>query len=214
MTLEVGSSNCVFQVHLGIVTKQSKVFAAAFKIDAKTRQGFKEAAERSMRLPEEAPDTVKVFVHWLYTGQCPSTANGPADADNNTKLSTSLVDLYVFGDKYDVPRLREDCFNALIGAFGWKSVPGYHVAAHAYKLTPSESPLRKLFAIGLGTRIQESWIDSLKKEQPCLIKRPQLMFDILLVLAERPNRANTCPVRLKALLPEVAPDKTENKSQS
>ena len=206
-----------FHVQRGIVIQNSKVFAAAFKIDEATGSGFKEATESSMRLPEETPSTFKLFVHWLYTGIHPSTKKEPELWGDYEKILKCLVDLYVFGDKYDVPKLRSGVFKALIGATRWTRVLGFHAAAHAYDLTSSGSPLRQLFAIGLALQININWKSELEKsEKSTLSEHPDMMFDILMIMSGRATNPGDEYViaKLNALLPEVTREKMEDKPQS
>ena len=206
-----------FHVQRGIVIKQSKVFAAAFRVDETTGSGFKEATESSMRLPAETPRTFKLFVHWLYTGKYPSTEKVSASWDESTKTITSLINLYVFGDKYDVPNLRLNVFNALLESTRCRKILGFALAIYVYELTTSTSPLRKLFSIRIAHELDNDWESELGAcEKSALREHPDMMFDLLMLMSERSigDSDEYVMTRLKALLPEVAPERMEDKAQS
>lgn len=71
---------------------------------------------------------------------------------NQAKDFILLVDLYVFGDKIDVPSFQNASIDAIcqlcstpIGNKTLWTVPQSHVLSHAFKHTPAPSPLRPLF---------------------------------------------------------------------
>ncbi len=206
----MGPTEHPFQVHLGIVTQQCKVMAAAFRVDEKTGHGFQEGKERSMSLPEESVDLFRLFVHWLYTGRCPSGILRPKIEAKKDKPAYDLVDLFIFGDKYDVPQLRLSCLEELIHVFSWTPVPYWSLATHAYKTTQMISPLRKLFAVAYATRLSA---DYLKKEVHAkeLIDSPEFAVDLVGVLSERNNQISNASRR--ALLDAVLSDAKKQEEQ-
>ena len=100
--LIVGEAQKKFTVHKLLLCRIAPFFRAALEGD------FKEASEQKIDLPEESSEVIERFVLWLYTGS-------PLDSEENVQdLDPRLpVRLYIIGDKYDIPDLRNLALDTL-----------------------------------------------------------------------------------------------------
>jgi hypothetical protein len=108
----VGKKAQLFTIHLELLTHYSPFFHNALK------GSFKEAHEKLVTLPDTSSRVVELFVHWLYHQRLPTKGDSPQllamyldDKDAYVQLE-NLVDLYIFCDKYDVPKLKRLCLDA------------------------------------------------------------------------------------------------------
>ena len=119
---------------------------------------FKEAYAKTVTLPEDSSTIFAFFVHWLKHGRFPDKNldndkfliqlwKGPRTPACEFGHPDYLVRLYLFGDKYDIKILRNECILALISNLqrgkepAW---PSHLVINHAYKLLPPKSSLCRL----------------------------------------------------------------------
>ena len=179
---EIGMNKDLYHVHIGVVTKHSTVLAAAFRTN-ENGSGFKEAMENAMSLPDESSEVFKLFVHWLYTGKCPKE-NKLKDHDINS-VTIRLVTLYIFGDKYDVPKLRAEVFRELINVSLRYPFPSFTVGTLVYRLTPAGSPLRELISTTFATHVKPAWFGPPSRFESVLGEYPELMLDMLQVVVAR-----------------------------
>jgi hypothetical protein len=93
-------------------------------------------------------------VHWLYYQRFPNKACGDNhgllvlwEEDGRGAIS-SCVDLYVFGDKYEIGKLRLDCINKsarLVNDLGPSiGLPAPSSTRNAFEYLPSDSPMCRL----------------------------------------------------------------------
>jgi hypothetical protein len=114
---------------------------------------FKESRNKTVRLEDEDPMDSEFFVHWLYYSDFPSKRKGDDEAlqklwdceqEGGVKKSSSLIRMYVLGDKYDVPALRSDAmttlFHHIIDDIE-THVPGWDTVGYAYDHLNDDSPL-------------------------------------------------------------------------
>ena len=100
-------------MHLDLLTHHSPFFRATLT------GSFKEADEKLVTLPDTASNTFELFVHWLYYQRLPVETDSSElfalydDAEDDEVLYESLVSLYIFCDKYDVPGLKRECLDTL-----------------------------------------------------------------------------------------------------
>ena len=211
---EVGPSKVLFHVHRGIITRQSKVLAAAFHTKKDGTEGFKEATELTMNLPEEDPDNFRLFVHWVYTGRCSSVTGMSQEEAEESTLGERLVKLYVFGDKYDIPKLRVVVFKELIEVMSKGRLPSFEVPFCAYRLTTTESPLRKLCAVAYGSAFGPTWLA--RGHLATISKCPEFTVDFLGVVGNRVTdwSRNVRRAGLESLVSSVAPEKDKPDTKS
>ncbi|KAK5736349.1 hypothetical protein LTR17_007513 [Elasticomyces elasticus] len=97
----VGADKMSFDVDRGTACFYSGYFEAALKQDS-----FKEGKDGIIELAEEDEVLFEYFIKWLYSGQLPIT---PPKGDN----FDILCDLWLFGDRRDVPLLQNQALDAI-----------------------------------------------------------------------------------------------------
>jgi len=109
----VGPKAKRFTVHLNLIVYHSPFFLAALK------GPFKEAKDKVVALPDTDANIFELFANWLYRQRFPTEADSPQllalyhrDEDANFRFDR-LVRLYVFSDKYDVPKLKRQCLDTI-----------------------------------------------------------------------------------------------------
>ncbi|KAF2656833.1 hypothetical protein K491DRAFT_715052 [Lophiostoma macrostomum CBS 122681] len=107
-TLFVGAKKERFAVHEALLVCYSRFFRAALTGKSK------EAEEKAITLEGDHVETVEFFVHWLYHQQLPDKMpteypeileKWMKDDDCGARKIEQLVRLYIFCDKYDIPKL-------------------------------------------------------------------------------------------------------------
>ncbi|KAF2804175.1 uncharacterized protein BDZ99DRAFT_467547 [Mytilinidion resinicola] len=114
VTLIIGPDATPFDIHRELLCKRSEFFRGAFK------GGFREAGERSMVLDDVSVFLMRQFMRWIYNGAFPFTAtieDGRNDDVHAILDPDELLDLYIFGDRYDLPTLRGDSLAMIQEAF-------------------------------------------------------------------------------------------------
>lgn len=98
--------------------------------------GFKEAEEGLIILEDEDPDVFERFNGWLYTGDLLK------EVETSATISWSeLLDMCIFAEKRDVPRLHNATIDAMIRTIGAKrTVPGTEIG-YAWNNTADSSKL-------------------------------------------------------------------------
>ncbi|KAF2499024.1 hypothetical protein BU16DRAFT_557357 [Lophium mytilinum] len=105
VTLKVGPDAQPLSIHREMICQSSKYFTKAFK------GGFKEAEENCIAFKDVEVLTAQRFMHWLYTN---TLEDEEGDETGEVALSPlDLTHLYVFGDRYDVPELRNQIMREL-----------------------------------------------------------------------------------------------------
>ncbi|KAF2801143.1 hypothetical protein K505DRAFT_227038 [Melanomma pulvis-pyrius CBS 109.77] len=113
-----------------------------------------EAAENKIDLPHVEPETMELFIDWLYTGRFLAHGNFSLYPDdwnieydrNNEKREKDLTNLYVFGDAQDVPDLRHATINAFFEYLNHAGtpLPSLKWTADIFSRLPRSSPLLQL----------------------------------------------------------------------
>ncbi|KAF1849576.1 uncharacterized protein K460DRAFT_399694 [Cucurbitaria berberidis CBS 394.84] len=145
-TILVGPAEEKFVIHEELLTYYSGFFRAALT------GRFKEAEEKTVHLKDDNTHIFEFFVHWLYHQRFP-VAN---DADelyklwkgvsNNKEAQTNnLIRLHVFGDTYDVPKLKVSTMTTLckyaLRPCNDVALPKAHMVRFAFENLPEGSPL-------------------------------------------------------------------------
>jgi hypothetical protein len=91
--------------------------------------------------------TVEIFIHWLCTQRLPAKYSLWLKKDEvkpGTKgVQMTMLDTWIFADRFLISELRRDCEHALIDNFSNHSLPYYEVVISAYEHLPSTSPVLK-----------------------------------------------------------------------
>ncbi|KAF1922040.1 hypothetical protein BDU57DRAFT_423781, partial [Ampelomyces quisqualis] len=149
-TLVVGSAKAKFTIHQELLISQSPYFRAALT------SGFKEAKTRTIVMKTEDAQTVEFFVHWLYHVRFPCKDDAPelfalwTDGEGYGDLLTNnLIELHVFGDKYNVPQLRTHTITHLfyhIECELGEPLPDADMVRYAFDNLPAGAPMCKYLA--------------------------------------------------------------------
>ncbi|KAG9954074.1 hypothetical protein KCU85_g604, partial [Aureobasidium melanogenum] len=139
VSILVGPNKEKYNPHKDLLCFYSGFFRGAFK------GPFKEAAEGKIELPDVNPDIFEAFQVWLYS-------HSLRDGDNNKDSSKrpqllpcrTLAQLWVFGDKYEIPLLQNDSTDALLGKLEEENQFDVTVVQIAYQNTMQGSCLRRL----------------------------------------------------------------------
>lgn len=100
---------------------------------------FKEAGERTLRLPGWSVDVVQLFIYWAYKWKLPTVADhtpgssGQIEATKQAQLN--LVRLWMFGDQHFIPRMQNAAMERLLRLSG--NTP---TATEAIELAFQEAP--------------------------------------------------------------------------
>ena len=108
------------------------------------------AEDRAIKLPKDDPTAVRAMVYWMYHDAiCISSEMNDAEDFNTENDSTKTVyglfaKLYVLGEKYQTPRLKNDAIDAILCHY--ESTRGFHIeiSSYVYANMPGDSPFRKL----------------------------------------------------------------------
>ncbi|KAF3007879.1 hypothetical protein E8E13_010949 [Curvularia kusanoi] len=160
-TVLVGEERKRFIVHKDLLTYHSEFFRSALS------GNFKEAAEQTVPLPEDDPDTFEFFVHWLYHKDLPMKDNASTDLlqdwtseDNGGNLEKrNLIELHVFADRYRVEKLKVRTLEALFRYVQKNDVtlPSNRLICYAYENMPAGS--------GLLTLLVDVWCKYVEAEE-------------------------------------------------
>ena len=132
--LEVGPSKQRFSAHTSLLVRESDFFKAALS-------GAFEEASGLVSLPEDTPETVAMFMTWLYTRLCQQEA---VPGEIGARASTSsLLHLYIFADAKQVKKLQCDIVDHLLPRSQEKSIGPENISL-VFNNLPSNSPIRLL----------------------------------------------------------------------
>jgi hypothetical protein len=149
----VGPEEVRFVVHETLLVHYSKFFRAALT------GNFIEAQEKTVRMGEVDPDLFELFGHWLYYQRFPDTVFGDDDGILNlwTKRvsrksgkdtgTENCIYLHMFGDKYQIEKLRLDTINKLIfitANEAGEMYPNAKTIESAFHGLPRSSPMLQL----------------------------------------------------------------------
>ncbi|TIA38377.1 hypothetical protein D6C78_04034 [Aureobasidium pullulans] len=132
MTLVVGAEETHFTWFHEVLSFHSPFFAGAIKYSC-----YDESKNNTVRMPEDSPDVVREVGGYGLGSDNPSI-------DPWTYWDL-MVDIYIFGNKYGIPRLQNVAINEMISLFTDQfAFPRAATIDKVYELTPSGVSLRKL----------------------------------------------------------------------
>ena len=110
-----------------------------------------------MTLSDVSIGTFDVFVDWLYTQKLPEQdedstpdeAVGPWPSpysDETRNATEGLINLYIFADGHDIPKLRREVMDMLFSYLNSDDaiLPHYETIINAFSKLPERSPVRQL----------------------------------------------------------------------
>ncbi|THY91796.1 hypothetical protein D6C89_05552 [Aureobasidium pullulans] len=144
VTVVVGSKKKSYSLHKGLLCFYSDYFRAAFN------GSFKEATDGKIELMDVEPEVFDIFQVWLYSRRL----QAPADS---VLYFTRLAQLWVFGDKHQVPLLQNEVMDDIFAKRAQLKVFYPELVKLAYEQTPVGSPLRKavIEIVGHCMKLQE-----------------------------------------------------------
>ena len=132
----VGKKGVKFGMHKGLLTECSAYFRSALNWP------FQEAEEGIIKLDDVDPNIFDIFNTWLYTQTIP---DGFSDS-TTFKSSKILTELYIFGDKYSISKLKNTLIDQIIS---WEReisrLPSVSTIGYIYESIPQRDPIRQLF---------------------------------------------------------------------
>ncbi|KAL8802597.1 MAG: hypothetical protein Q9182_003687 [Xanthomendoza sp. 2 TL-2023] len=171
VTIEVRSQKRPFVVHKGLICSKSSHFKAAFT-------GLsKEAATQPIHLYEDSHEAFDIFHNWLYTRQVTATEGGK-DYHPNARL---CLDVYVLGDKYDVPELCNAAINSLSAAIAGSGQIIASFVLSVYERTQAKSPMHAFLVAILMQNHQHSVHEITIRNADPFREWPELLMDLIKV---------------------------------
>jgi hypothetical protein len=139
-----GEGQAKLTVHKDVLCSASPFFQAACKPE------WMKPEDKVITLPEDDPEAVKALVHWMYYNEICVDEEKAIFNDAETKEEVMrgawglFVMLFVLGEKYQMPRLRNDAIDAII-THRKSCELKLGVISYAYEnTTSSDSALRRL----------------------------------------------------------------------
>lgn len=144
MTVVVGSEKKSYLLHKGLLCFYSDYFRAAFN------GSFKEATDGKIELMDVEPKVFDIFQIWLYSRRLQTS-------EDSFPSYTTLGQLWVFGDKHQIPLLQNEVMDGIFAKEAELKVFHTSLVKLAYEQTPVGSPLRKavIEVTGYNMNLQE-----------------------------------------------------------
>ncbi|KAK4695162.1 hypothetical protein P7C71_g2538, partial [Lecanoromycetidae sp. Uapishka_2] len=181
----VGPTKQDFGIHKGLLCHHSRFFVKAFN------GSFSEASKRIVELPEDNVGIFSIVYTWLYSGQLLQAKDGEDVACS----SDQIVDLFVFGDKYDMSTLCNTVVDWIIDRFEKENrIPNSSTIAPAYEKTLPGSNLRKAVLI-TWTYYPERMAKLLENRGEILMKCPEFLLDFSKAVVEGYDKPRPSSVR-------------------
>lgn len=143
MAIKIGASDSpdsTIYVHKNLICNASPFFRAACKDE------WKQSEKSMIELPDDEPEVFEHFIHWLYTDQIDTidkTAFKNDDSEGVQQIIDLLVSLYVFADKVQCGKLKDEVLDRLMDSMraGW--IPTFPQVEKIYSNTAAGSKLRR-----------------------------------------------------------------------
>lgn len=135
-----------FGIHKGLLCRRSRFFKAA------CNGSFSEASKGTVELPEEDVETFAIVYTWLYSGKITLEKDGKDVAC----ACFHFAQLWIFGDKFDMPSLCDEAIDGILHEYQDKNVIMMAYARPIYSSTAKDSMLRKALVatyIGIGAKL-------------------------------------------------------------
>ena len=186
MVVEVGLEKQAFSIHKDLLCFYSDYFRGAFD------SGFKEAVEGKLSLPTEDPAVFDIFNGFIYTRQL----RDATDVQGPDLSFTTLVALWIFGDKYIVPALQ----NKAIDAFKERSdklkcIPWHSHLRTIYDNTLHGSPLRRIMTDMMA---YETTVSSKSRDKIMEVYPLEALVDLAFTLSDKSKEDVGLPAAKKA----------------
>ncbi|RMY72605.1 hypothetical protein D0862_14429 [Hortaea werneckii] len=183
----VGPENTHWALHEKLLCHRSPFFRNVFWTNTPTDKGNRQ--NPTFGLPDDDDIPFRHFVGWLYSDHIPPP--------REEKDLTTLIDLYLMGEKWTIPRLTHAVLDSIRGFYhDTDSWPSLRRVQYVYGHSEPESVLRQLLVScvarmlvlggGREQRMPEHWEKALRRNG-------QLAVDILLCVQKWPFEAERVP---------------------
>ena len=189
VTLIIGGAKIPSQVQVDLLCEASPVFKVAFN------RNFLEIYDRSMNLPEEAPEVFEQLSNWIYLGNYfnPKCTNTPEDQT----IYMFLVKMYVAADKYGILSLENQIMDEWhqVHHLSRKAQPSNsEVIDYAYKTTAPMSNLRKIIVAHYVWEVKHDWYCE-DESVTALSERPQFIKELVVDMSRKMSGSHKNPFR-------------------
>jgi hypothetical protein len=153
-----------YTVHKALLVHYSGFFSGALGSKA-----FKEAQDGVVTLDNVTECSLKIFLDLLYTGTIAPDSQWVGkyvEADlvdpESTSLSSSIIEAYIFADKYLVPDMQKFVMDVAV-SYSSTRVPWYAEVTLAFNNLPANSPLLQLL---VDMQCEQFNLEDADKEEP------------------------------------------------
>ncbi|GAB1737996.1 hypothetical protein NU219Hw_g2507t1 [Hortaea werneckii] len=195
----VGPENTHWALHEKLLCHRSPFFRNVFWTNTPTDKGNRQ--NPTFGLPDDDDIPFRHFVGWLYSDHIPPP--------REEKDLTTLIDLYLMGEKWSIPRLTHAVLEAIrVFYHDTDSWPSLRRVQYVYGHSEPESALRQLLVscvarmLVLGGREEQQQQRMPEHWEKALRRNGQLAVDILLCVQKWPFEAERVPdVREESVVP-------------
>lgn len=175
MTLIVGPEEIHFTWFRDVLSFHSLFFANALKHDR-----YPEARDGKIKMPEDSADAVREFIRWITDHRLGGYGPGSDNEDMTTEdYWHLLVEIYVFGHKYDVPRLQNVAIDRIISFFQDEAVyPRAETVEKMYGGTHDEDDPGRRIIVDLVCHSKMNIPAYLQDHQKCGGNHPDFCADV------------------------------------
>ena len=190
VTVEVGRTNEIFDVHENLLLRHSDFFKAALS------GGWRERDERKVTLSEEKTEIFEIFSRFIYSGSIFSHKEGDEYWANEKSLSHEwkrLQDCWNLGEKLQSTSFKDAIVDAIVAEYRTQLKVPLDIHNRIYASSHKKSKIRILlvdFAIH-GWKL--SAFENLQQDR----RQPDFIFDVAAALLKIKKRGvNTKPAYL------------------
>jgi hypothetical protein len=137
VTFKVGGTSSLYTIDKDPVCQCSRVFKNALE------RCFKESSTRQLTLPDVSNDIFETFAIWAYFHTLRLQHETSANPEN---FAAELLDLAIFGDRYDVPTMSNEVLRRWSQHGDQFQLATRGIRLRADANLPTNSRLRKLIA--------------------------------------------------------------------
>ena len=170
----MGNEKKAYSVHESLVPASSPF------LDKALSGKRKESALRTVHLPNDEPEMIAIYVHWLYRGTLPVSCD---DSGIDTEY-TNLVKAYILGDRLLDFKFQNAAIDAIIEKVrtperdNTRWYPGLDVIIYAYANTTESALIRELFVDLYFYGGKSAWLDKwITAPQPFLLSLACKLLD-------------------------------------
>ncbi|KAF1988016.1 hypothetical protein K402DRAFT_403204 [Aulographum hederae CBS 113979] len=142
LQIGTGSSAYIRQVHEDLLCFHSPYFRKAIL------GRFQEIEDRVIVLEDTDPNLLATYMDWVYFGTLPDIEEAVESMTEDGFLEfpyeNAILALYIFADRYDTPKLREDVVRSFYNVYvhwGPTKPPYFSLVITAFTTLPESSPL-------------------------------------------------------------------------